>query len=621
MYLNEIFLQNTGPISECHVKPQFDEGKPFPIVIVGPNGSGKTIFLSYIVDALMEFAKRVFNDIVPSDGLSSPFFRIVSPTTIKSRERFSLSFLRFKTGDSDLSYCEKSGTLDRSTYSSDLKSVFAPVWNWPTKENHKDISVNEKTIETEMRKGAYAFFPASRRETPDWLNPNSIKDGIIEGGINVSANRHFAHQLDKPIWIETCAEENIGWILDVFLDSSVDVELLWKLQVTEAGERILPNASLSQIKDIENRNILRNALRNVDRVLKKILQDSTAKLRHTFRNHKLSRLVIELEGGQKILTPNSLSGGQSQLLHLFTTIIRYGESTDINKSIHLPDITGLVIIDEIDANLHPTLQHDVLPELIAMFPKVQFIVSSHSPLFLLGMEKRFGADKVAILELPEAKRINSERYSEFGKAFEYYKTTERFEENIKQLIANATKPVVLTEGKTDVRYIQTALVLLGEEELLNSLDIRPVGKEGDDGDDGGGEGGLTNFRKMYALKSEIIHQPILLLYDYGIKKLPEPIEKLSVQSIPQNPENAKVTSGIENLFPEELFEEHFYDQKVTKKGDGGQVTNLALNKTKFCDWICEQQNADHFAKFDSVVEIFKEFVEVHQPAEVQQPPE
>ena len=622
MYLNEIFLQNTGPISECHVKPQFDEGKPLPIVIVGPNGSGKTIFLSYIVDALMEFAKRVFNDIVPSDGLSSPFFRIVSPTTIKSRERFSLSLLRFKTGDSDLSYCEKSGTLDRSTYSSDLKSVFAPVWNWPTKENHKDISVNEKTIETEMRKGAYAFFPASRRETPDWLNPNSIKDGIIEGGINVSANRHFAHQLDKPIWIETCAEENIGWILDVFLDSSVDVELLWKLQVTEAGERILPNASLSQIKDIENRNILRNALRNVDRVLKKILQDSTAKLRHTFRNHKMSRLVIELEGGQKILTPNSLSGGQSQLFHLFTTIIRYGESTDINKSIHLPDITGLVIIDEIDANLHPTLQHDVLPELIAMFPKVQFIVSSHSPLFLLGMEKRFGADKVAILELPEAKRINSERYSEFGKAFEFYKTTERFEEDIKQLIASATKPVVLTEGKTDARYIQTALELLGEEELLNSLDIRPVGKESNEGDNSGGHTGLNSFRNIYEAHPFSFNHAILLLYDWDANKSADQIEKLWVRSIPKNVKEPEEKRGIENLFPLHLFKDCFYQEKPKKGVHGKSNVIHEFRKQEFCQWICEEQrNPDDFENFKGIVEILKEFVEVHQPAEVQQPPE
>lgn len=118
MYLHEIFLQNTGPISECHVKPPFDEnGNPLPIVIVGPNGSGKTIFLSYIVDALAEFAKKAFTDIVPSDGLNTPYFRIIHPRAIKSGQLSSLSLLHFKANNDNLYYCEKSGELEAASYS------------------------------------------------------------------------------------------------------------------------------------------------------------------------------------------------------------------------------------------------------------------------------------------------------------------------------------------------------------------------------------------------------------------------------------------------------------------------------------------------------------------------
>lgn len=623
MYLHEIFLQNTGPIPECHVKPSFDEnGNPLPIVVAGPNGSGKTTFLSYIVDALTEFAKKAFTDIVPSDGVNTPFFRTIQPTAIRSGQRFSLSLIHCQANNDNLYYCEKSGVLEAAAYSPSVKSDFTSVWNWSTEGNHKDVSVNEKTVETEMRKGTYAFFPASRHETPDWLNRKSIEDNIIEGGINVSASRHFTDQLSKPIWVETCAAENIGWILDVFLDSSIDVELLWKLQVTEAGERILPNASLSQIKDIKNRNILRNVIRNVDRVLREVLQDSTAKLRHTFRNHRLSRLVIELEGEQTLLNPSWLSDGQSQLFHLFTTIVRYGETADINKSIHLSDITGLVIIDEIDANLHPTLQHDVLPQLIGMFPKVQFIVSSHSPLFLLGMEKRFGADRVTILELPEAKRINSERYSEFGKAFEYYKTTERFEEDMKQLIASATKPVVLTEGKTDARYIQTALELLGEEELLNSLEIRSVGKEGNEGTDGGGHTGLNNFLNVYAAHPSSFNHAILLLYDWDANKSPDQIEQLWIRSIQKNSEDAEEKRGIENLFPSHLFKDCFYEEKPKKGVHGKSNVIHEFKKKEFCEWICEERrDLTDFEKFKDVVKILKEFIEANQSPSVQQPPQ
>lgn len=57
------------------------------------------------------------------------------------------------------------------------------------------------------------------------------------------------------------------------------------------------------------------------------------------------------------------------------------------------------------------------------------------------MEKRFGSDNVSILELPEAKRINSERYSEFGKAFKYIRSTEYFEIEIEKRFLVGTKPL------------------------------------------------------------------------------------------------------------------------------------------------------------------------------------
>lgn len=619
MYLHEIFLQNTGPISECHVKPPFDEnGNPQPMVIVGPNGSGKTIFLSYIVDALTEFGKKAFLDIVPFDNSGgTPYFRVVQPRAIRSGQPFSLSLLHFKANNNDLRYCEKSGVIEAGSYSPSVKSVFTPVWNWPTEGNHKDVSVNEKTVETEMTNGAYAFFPASRREDPDWLNPKSLKTHPT------SFSSRFSRRLDKPLWIETCAEENISWVLDVFLDSLIDLNEQQKLtdfvntlQGQNSGQQpiILPQELLSAA----NRLTFTISRKNVESILQAILQDQAAQLILNFRNVGSSRISIRMGDGRIIPTLQSLSEGQSQLFHLFATIIRYGERPDLNRSVNLSQITGLVIIDEIAAHLHPTLQHDVLPELISLFPKVQFIISSHSPLFLLGMEKRFGADRVPILELPDGDRINSEKYSEFGKAFEYYKTTERFEENTKQLIANATKPVVLTEGKTDARYIQTALELLGEEELLNSLDIRPVGKEGDEGNAGGGQTGLNNFHKIYAAHPLSFNHAILLLYDWDANKPDDQIEKLWIRSIPKNVEDTEEKRGIENLFPSHLFTDCFYEEKPKKGIHGKSNVIHDFKKQEFCTWICEERrNPNDFEKFKEVVGILKAFIEAHQLPTIQ----
>ena len=323
MYLHEIFLQNTGPISECHVKPSFDDaGDPLPIVIVGPNGSGKTIFLSYIVDALTEFAKKAFTDIVSSDGLKTPFFRTIQPTAIRSGQSFSLSLLRCKANNDNLYYCEKSGVLEAASYSPSVKSDFTSIWNWSTEKSHKDVSANEKTVETEMINGAHAFFPASRREDPDWLNPQSLK------AHPTSFSPRFDKQLDKPLWIETCAEENISWVLDVFLDSLVDPNehvLLSSLEHIRQRENTEQQTALSgelldRRRDMTNRYKLGQACKNVERILRAILQDRTAELILNFRNIGPSRISVKMRDGRIIPTLQSLSEGQSQLFHLFATI-------------------------------------------------------------------------------------------------------------------------------------------------------------------------------------------------------------------------------------------------------------------------------------------------------------
>jgi hypothetical protein len=48
------------------------------------------------------------------------------------------------------------------------------------------------------------------------------------------------------------------------------------------------------------------------------------------------------------------------------------------------ELTGVVIIDEIDIHLHPKLQKIMVEQLTRTFPKVQFIASTHSPIPLLG---------------------------------------------------------------------------------------------------------------------------------------------------------------------------------------------------------------------------------------------
>ena len=48
------------------------------------------------------------------------------------------------------------------------------------------------------------------------------------------------------------------------------------------------------------------------------------------------------------------------------------------------ELEGIVLIDEIDLHLHPKYQKLFVQKLTELFPKIQFIVSTHSPIPLLG---------------------------------------------------------------------------------------------------------------------------------------------------------------------------------------------------------------------------------------------
>ena len=48
---------------------------------------------------------------------------------------------------------------------------------------------------------------------------------------------------------------------------------------------------------------------------------------------------------------------------------------------------GILIVDEIDAHLHPSWQQRIIPTLTHHFPNLQIFCSTHSPLMLAGLKE------------------------------------------------------------------------------------------------------------------------------------------------------------------------------------------------------------------------------------------
>lgn len=606
MYLRECLVENIGPISALDITLDLDTfGNPKPVILVGKNGTGKTIFLAYVLDALAELAKNKFSDIAIGQQIGhSPFFKVTSGGDIRSLSGSSLCLLEFSDADNKFCYVEKVGQIDPQSYTRKLIGRFESVQSWPENEPVYKVAIgDEKQIETFFQTGSVCFFPSSRHERPHWLNFSAVEDRPL-----FSSNQRMSGVLGKPLIVERAAEDNQQWLMDVLLDSLVDGEFVVGISTFGQNAPIYFQGEQSSIPD---KYLLQAGRKNVEQLLRAVLEDENAKMILNYRNVPHGRVAIRFGNGVIVPSLMHLSAGQALLFNLFATIIRYADREDINKSINLSEIKGIVLIDEIDAHLHTDLQYQVLPKLVKLFPKVQFIITSHAPLFLLGMEHEFGADGIQILEMPTGHKISTERFEEFQKSFEFYRQTQIFENEVAEQVLATSKPLVLTEGQTDVAYIKKSLELLGHIHILEQLEIDEVGKTGKKGAEGGGCTNLDTARKFLENNQNRFRRRVLLLYDCDTKKNDENVGSLLIRCIPQNTTNTDVTNGIENLLPVELFEKRFYQEHKTRTGDGGEKSVSKLIKKEFCAWVCQRTENKDFLQFEElVVPILREFLSV-----------
>jgi AAA15 family ATPase/GTPase len=76
----------------------------------------------------------------------------------------------------------------------------------------------------------------------------------------------------------------------------------------------------------------------------------------------------------------TLSAGYRAIFDIYAELIMRTEYFKVMPK----DLTGVVLIDEIDSHLHVSLQRLILPFFANSFPKIQFIVTTHSPFVLMS---------------------------------------------------------------------------------------------------------------------------------------------------------------------------------------------------------------------------------------------
>lgn len=594
MYLSQAIIENSGALRWIDLSLAFcKDGLPRPLILVGSNGSGKTNFLALIADALFEAAATHFTDVLPSsaDG-GRAWFRLVGGRTVSSGARGAFTLLKFDDEGTPRFFSEKAGDVDPAAAALRIPQEFSGQIRWPKDGSFKEFSIEAARADALFTSGVYTYFPSNRSEVPYWLNRNSVPETAFDVSMRVS------QKLRKPIYVERAIDQFKQWLMGVLSDVRTEIHPQISDGTVQWQFSGNPTVAIASSPVLEQCNKLLQAILNDDEV------------RFVWLGRKSADKIAISKGGN-ILLPNldALSAGQSILLGTFGTILRYADGSTSQHGIDTSIISGICLIDEIDAHMHIDLQYRTLPKLIKLFPRIQHIITTHSPIFVLGMEKEFGPEKIQLVEMPNGIPVNAETYEEFGHALEAVAASKAFTDKVMRHAREAGKPIVYVEGETDAPYIKRSIELLEREDILLACDIEWIGAVDQNGQGfHSGSGALKQTLSVLRANPGFANRRILFLHDNDSKTPNADYDGFSVRTIPINKSNKKVTAGIENLLSEDCLSSEFYQEKIVAKPDGGRNINLSLRKGDLCKHMCENGTPDQFAEFAATLDIIGEWL-------------
>lgn len=159
--------------------------------------------------------------------------------------------------------------------------------------------------------------------------------------------------------------------------------------------------------------------------LKALLDEPSVKLKYDYVNYDF-KLHIE---GREPFSFDELSDGYSALIRIVADLILRMDKNWLRKeTISAYDMEGIVLIDELETHLHTELQRKILPFLTGFFPRVQFIVSTHSAYILNSI------DNVCIYDLEKQAQFGDFSNYSADDIAEGYFDTEAYSEKLREKV-------------------------------------------------------------------------------------------------------------------------------------------------------------------------------------------
>lgn len=165
-----------------------------------------------------------------------------------------------------------------------------------------------------------------------------------------------------------------------------------KPEISPYGRLLNKNLNLGDIEDAlitwydKKDKETKLKYKNTISALEKLLNIDHIEVELDFGEYKIFYYSLDsLDHSLPRVTSNELAAGFRAILGIVGDIcLHFYKTSDEDSVIPLSEFKGIVIIDELELHLHPKWQKELPSIFSSVFPKIQFIASTHSPIPLLG---------------------------------------------------------------------------------------------------------------------------------------------------------------------------------------------------------------------------------------------
>jgi len=280
---------------------------------------------------------------------------------------------------------------------------------------------------------------------------------------------------------------------------------------------------------------------------------------------------------------SELSSGERILMALVASIFK------ASSDHHFPDI---LLLDEIDASLHPSMMQNLLDVIQSVFLKngVKIILVTHSPTTIALAPE----EAIYLMNASGEKRIEKKTKSDaLSILTEGFATLDQGIKLFDQ-VAQA-KVAVFTEGRNTV-YVKKALELWNIEGVTVIEGVESFS-------------GKNQLKTIFDFFSVLPHNSkVLFIWDCDVTYTLDETNNTFPFIFEKNLTNIIAQKGIENLFPENLFAD--FETSVKEPGKETRRTFSSNQKLAFESFILEKNDKSDFALFKPLIDEIQRILEM-----------